>query len=400
MAAATLRRLRAPPDHMFGPSLVPPPPPPPPLFFAAFSLDRGLLAFTSAAMADAQCMSGCAQCPACHTFKKWPQGLRDHLQRQHLQGFGAASHVVDHVVRPAQLPASCSAPGVEAARSASGTLCGGASDAGFDAARAGDCAALEALLLGGWRAADAIDRHGSGPVSWAAGAGQVEACRLLAAAGCSAGAGQKWDSHEGRTAAHWAARNGHLPVLAWLHAEAGADVDPEAADGTRPLQLASWRGHLSVVLWLLDSADAQPAAVNRFGCNAAHWAGQTGNIEIAAVLAARGCSLRALNKNGHSLLHKSALGGHAPMCEWLLREAALGPECMQADGEGSTPAQLAALAGHGALAARLESAAATQLLRCVAAPREAPAAILAELKSLRGRRPRAADSQRRAETSS
>ena len=40
---------------------------------AVFVVDRGLLAFTSAAFAEAQRSAGLVQCPACWLFKCWPQ---------------------------------------------------------------------------------------------------------------------------------------------------------------------------------------------------------------------------------------------------------------------------------------------------------------------------------------
>jgi ankyrin repeat protein len=51
---------------------------------------------------------------------------------------------------------------------------------------------------------------------------------------------------------HWAARNGHLDVCAWLIKEVGVDSDVPTHDGTTPFQLAVWQEQLHVCDWLLD----------------------------------------------------------------------------------------------------------------------------------------------------
>jgi ankyrin repeat protein len=56
--------------------------------------------------------------------------------------------------------------------------------------------------------------------------------------------------YDGRSALHWAARNGHLDVVRWLVDDCGCNSDTSSADGTTPFCLAAWQGHLAVCRFL------------------------------------------------------------------------------------------------------------------------------------------------------
>ena len=99
-------------------------------------------------------------------------------------------------------------------------------DAGLEAARDGDLAALKACVASGWDPHRACDRHGSGPLLWAAGGGHLACCNFLAehcgvATVTMAGPSAK----RRRNALHWAARNGHLDVVKWLVRDMRVPVD-------------------------------------------------------------------------------------------------------------------------------------------------------------------------------
>lgn len=159
-------------------------------------------------------------------------------------------------------------------------------------------------------------------------------------------------------AQHWAARNGHTEVLRWLVDCCGLSADAPTRDGTTPLHWAIWQGHLSAAAWLADCAGADLHARNAFGCNAAQWAAQRPDPAACAWLRDRGVDLTLLNRNGHSALHKAAVAGAERCARWLVEEAGLGRAQLGPDGDGNTPAEMARLEGHAALAAYLRAAAA------------------------------------------
>ena len=128
---------------------------------------------------------------------------------------------------------------------------------------------------------------------------------------------------DGRTALHWAARNGHLRICQLL-VQKGCDPNRGTHDGTRPLHWAIWQGRLPVAAWLVDVAGADLHAINSYGCNAIQWAAQADpdhGIRTCRWLQRRGLDLALLNRNGHSALHKAAVKGRCCtfftcVCKW------------------------------------------------------------------------------------
>jgi len=208
----------------------------------------------------------------------------------------------------------------------------------------------------GWAAADVVDRHGSSALHYAAGSGRLDVCTYLVdELGVPPTQTQPKD---GRTALHWAARNGHAPTAEWLIAR-GVGPDVATHDGTRPLHWAVWQGHLDVCVLLLSAA-ADLHSRNAYGCNAIQWASQTDSsdgLRVCRWLLDQGLDVGVLNCNGHSALHKAAVKGQAAVCEWLLSpQVGLGRAHLAADGDGNTPSLMARLEGHHELASYLQSA--------------------------------------------
>lgn len=153
----------------------------------------------------------------------------------------------------------------------------------------------------------------------------------------------------------------------------GLSADTPTRDGTTALHWCIWQGHLETAAWLVDTAKADLHHRNGYGCNAVQWAAQRADPAACAWLRGRGLDLHLLNRNGHSALHKAAVAGAERCARWLVDVAGLGIAQLGADGDGNTPAEMARLEGHEALAAWLAELA-ERLRRETAAEEDAAAA--------------------------
>ena len=183
------------------------------------------------------------------------------------------------------------------------------------------------------------------------------ACRyLVETLGMDPAAAQPRD---GRTAMHWAARNGHVVICEWLYVEHGVSADdPTTRDGTRAFHWAVWTGRLDVCRWLVDVARADWTALNGYGCNAAQWAAQSGDVRTCSTSATSASTSACSTITDTPALHKAATKGHANACKWFVRVVKLGAKHMAPDGDGNTPAEMARLEGHPELATWLADRAA------------------------------------------
>lgn len=64
-----------------------------------------------------------------------------------------------------------------------------------------------------------------------------------------------------------------------INAESYLSADATAAEGTTPFHWAAWGAHLSTCQ-LLITRGADHRKVNAYGCNAAHWCGLSGDVEV------------------------------------------------------------------------------------------------------------------------
>mmetsp|Transcript_22796 Transcript_22796/g.36604 ORF Transcript_22796/g.36604 Transcript_22796/m.36604 type:complete len:189 (-) Transcript_22796:65-631(-) len=169
---------------------------------------------------------------------------------------------------------------------------------------------------------------------------------------------------DGRSALHWAARNGRLEVCRWLVETQAVDVDLKTNDGTTPLHWAVWQAHLTTATWLLE-AKADAFAMNAYGCTAIHWASLSGDLTVCKWLDKLGLDFFHANSQGHTALHKAAWKNQKEVLKWLLQDKTCAKkQCAMPDKNGYNPADIAKLAGHDELAKWLSLSANDQRNHC------------------------------------
>lgn len=218
----------------------------------------GTLVITTCVHMCRQRALGREHCTACGLFFRGVRGLRNHWHGKHGQAYEeakASAEAACTALVPARLLDAEEARLVEActARAAAAARRSAELPAALAAARDGDIAALCRQLDGGWDPTQGADRHGSTALIWAAGGGQLAACKLLHSRGASVTQAQPPSADGrfgGRTALHWSARHGHVDVCRWLVAQ-GADPNAQTSDGSPPLHWAVWQARLEVCCWLV-----------------------------------------------------------------------------------------------------------------------------------------------------
>jgi len=194
----------------------------------------------------------------------------------------------------------------------------------------------------GYQPSKAFDAKGATPLMWAAGGGCLEmTVYLVEECGCSPNQSQRGKrSFAGRTALHWAARNGRLGVVRYLLALATSDsvasqrvrgthslsigdlLEAKTRDGTTAFGWACWQRHLAIMECLFRHG-CNIHARNSYGCSPVLWCSQGTNqngLEALKWLRDKGCNIRLVNHNGHGVLHKAAQRGQRDIAEWLVRE--------------------------------------------------------------------------------
>ena len=108
---------------------------------------------------------------------------------------------------------------------------------------------------------------------------------------------------------------------------AGADADSRDSQEVSPFQLAVWQNQLEVARYLVERCGVDPKQLNVFACGAQHWLGTTPSeragpegvelLPTARWLRGLGVDFHAVQRQGHSPLHKASWGGHLAFCRWL-----------------------------------------------------------------------------------
>ncbi|HZF28025.1 MAG TPA: ankyrin repeat domain-containing protein [Gammaproteobacteria bacterium] len=234
-----------------------------------------------------------------------------------------------------------------------------------DAVRAGDAAAVSALLRQG-ASGHAEDADGTTALHWAVRADDVELARALLRAGAHARAANRY----GVTPLALAAENGNAAMMTLL-LDAGADPSAAAGEGETVLMTAARTGRPEAVKLLLAHG-ADPNATERaFGETALMWAAGHGHADAIRALAAGGAKLdahaatidlpptkvnfsfavtTALPRGGMTALMYAAREGQLDAATAL---AEAGADLNAVDPEGTTALVIAIINAHYDVAARL-----------------------------------------------
>lgn len=208
--------------------------------------------------------------------------------------------------------------------------------------------------------ADAADKRGRTPLSWAAESGNITAVKRLLAKD-----GVKPDSRDkaGRSPLSWAAMNCHVLVMDRLLA--GGDVDPDSKDkyGWTPLLWAAREpdqvfspdsddldlepresSTLHAVSMLLQRDDVDADSVDIGGRTPLSWACASGNGNVAMLLASHGVNPDPRDATGRSPLSWAAWSGNVELVTMLLNSGYVAPDTR--DTYDQSPLSIAARKGH------------------------------------------------------
>lgn len=234
----------------------------------------------------------------------------------------------------------------------------------FRHAKDGDLKALQTAIDNHWiDPKEDVDHRGASLPLWAAGAGHETIVKyLIEDCGCNPREGQRQyrRGFAKRTALHWACRNGHLGVVQYLIQSCGPIILEDATvDGTTAIGWAAWQGRLEILKWLHTQFPEEIALrareVNKFGCNALLWAAQgtADTCTLDWLAGTAGVPMTHVNDNGHSMLHKAGQRNRHYVAAWfsqrLTREVGTAEGSLQLIGpdlEGCTPSDLAGIEGH------------------------------------------------------
>lgn len=192
--------------------------------------------------------------------------------------------------------------------------------------------------------ARARDANRQTPLHEAARVGNVEAAKLLLAAGADATARDDADL----TPLHVAAATGQCEIADLLLAN-GAEINRHDSANWTPLHWAIIEGKAAMAELLLKRG-ADRGARTPDNLTPLHWAVEKGRKEIVAVLLARGVDINARDNYGRTPLHYAVSHDLLVIANLLLKKRA-DPNAQ--DDTGSTPLHLVAREGRAAMAALL-----------------------------------------------
>ncbi|MBN8728961.1 MAG: ankyrin repeat domain-containing protein [Acidobacteria bacterium] len=210
----------------------------------------------------------------------------------------------------------------------------------LEAARAGDVAALEAVLAAHPETLHHRNQMGQGAVLLAQYHRKPEAVRFLLA-------------RQPELTLHEACASGVQDRVESILQDVPRMIDAHSPDGFTPLSLACFFGHVELAKWLINrGANLDLAATNPMQVAPLHAAASGRHLEIARALLEGGANPNARQQGGFTPLHAAAQNGDVEMTRLLLDKGA--DREARAD-NNQTPLDFALLRGHAAVANVLES---------------------------------------------
>jgi hypothetical protein len=145
----------------------------------------------------------------------------------------------------------------------------------------------------------------------------------------------------GWTTLHFAAANGHLPVVQLLVNKANLAAKNE--NGEMAIHLAAKNGHVEVLKVLMDKVDVAALDNDKFG--AIHWASRNGHFETVEELIKKEPSLlvQAGGKHGDKAIHVASHRGHLHIVKWLVERK---PDLISMTNKDKRTALHSAVAGN------------------------------------------------------
>ncbi|KAF7239512.1 Ankyrin repeat and death domain-containing protein 1A [Varanus komodoensis] len=182
-----------------------------------------------------------------------------------------------------------------------------------DAARRNDTARMAELIERGVdvKAKNNLDRTA---LHWAAGAGHVQAVRLLLAHDAAVND----EDNFGMNALLLSAWFGHLRIVQIL-VNAGAKTNCVNKNGRGLLHCAAQRGHINVIEFLIeDLEDVRLDKKDKMERTAFHLAAENGQLEVVKFLILAGCKCSIKDKDKNTAMHLAAKNGHAEVLQKLI----------------------------------------------------------------------------------
>ncbi|OBT95161.1 hypothetical protein VE01_07603 [Pseudogymnoascus verrucosus] len=209
---------------------------------------------------------------------------------------------------------------------------------------------LAGLLSGsdgvGGMAADAMDRHGRKPLTWAASEGHTAIIELLLERDADINSKDLY----GRTPLLWAARGGHEAAVKLLLGLDGVDTNTKDKRGRTPLSWASDRGHRAVAELLMKLEGAEIDIGDREGITPFLWAVQGGaESTVKMFLGREDIDFNAMDIHGNTPLIWAARLGRENIVKLLLEHDDVKANVNLADPHDQTPLSRAAQLGHEAI---------------------------------------------------